>query len=103
MFFHVNAILPGGRRKTIINKTEEQDLTQVVIPFESSGIIEAKWGKRVQSYQVIDLQIYKTPGAWDKRQKQSLESFVGKARNMYSRLAKKAQKALGKKLIAFLL
>ena len=51
----------------IPNKSEDQILSQVVLPFVSKGVITAKWGKKTQSYQVLELRIFQTPSAWDKR------------------------------------
>ena len=44
MYFHAIAVLPGGRRKSIVNKSEEQMLTDFVIPFVKNGVIKARWG-----------------------------------------------------------
>jgi hypothetical protein len=50
MPFHAIAILSGGRQKTIPNRTEDQMLSEVVIPFVANGVITAKWGSNTQSY-----------------------------------------------------
>lgn len=57
MPFHAIASLSGGRQKTIPNRTEEQMLAEVVLPFVSSGVITAKWGATKQSYQVLELRL----------------------------------------------
>ena len=97
MYYHAIALLSGDRRKTIVNKSEDQMLTEVVIPYVSNGIIEARWGAKTQSYQIIDLRIYKTEKAWDKREGVPLEDYVGSAKNLFGRFKKRAEKALGKK------
>jgi len=89
-------VLPGGRQKTIVNKTEEQIFTEVVLPFVSSGVIEAKWGTKTQSYQVLELRVYKTKDTWFKKGGLALDSFLSKSRNVFAILEKKAQKALGR-------
>lgn len=95
MPFHAIATLSGNRQKTIPNRTEDQLLSQVVIPFISKGVITAKWGKTTQSYQVLELRIYETPSAWDKRLGPLWELIRGKP-NRYRRFEQKAQKLLGK-------
>lgn len=97
MYYHAIAVLPGDRRKSIVNKTEAQMLTDVVLPYVSSGVIEARWGAKAQSYQVIDLRIYKTEKAWDRRDKVPLDSFIGTGRNVFSRFKERAERSLGKK------
>ena len=64
----------GARRKSIVNKTEDQMLSDVVMPFVSDGIIQLKWGSKTQSYQVIDLRVFRTPKSWDKRRASRLKS-----------------------------
>jgi nucleoside 2-deoxyribosyltransferase len=70
--------------------------TEVVLPYVSSGIIEAKWGKKAQSYQVLELRVYKTSESWFKKGGGDLEQFLGKSRNMFSKFEQRAKKALGK-------
>ena len=60
MPYHAIATLSGSRQKIICNKSEEQMLSQVVLPFVSGGVITAKWGKKTQSYQVLELRIFET-------------------------------------------
>jgi hypothetical protein len=96
MMYHIIATLPGGRRKSIPNKTEEQVLTEYVIPYVSTGVIKAKWGKKTNSYQVVHLRIYQTEQPWDKRVGVKLEDFIGdKKRNQFNKFEKKAKSALG--------
>ena len=97
MHYHAIATLPGARRKSIVNKTEDQMLADVVIPFVSDGVIQLRWGAKNQSYQVIDLRVYRTSGSWDKKTGIPLETFTEGCVNLASRLRKKAEKRLGKK------
>ena len=95
MPFHAIAILPGGRQKTIPNKTEEQILSQVVIPFVDGGVVKAKWGAKTQSYQVLELQVYETTKKWDKREG-PLSSLLKRKRNQWKRFETKAQQLLAR-------
>jgi hypothetical protein len=95
MPFHAIAVLSGNRQKTIPNRSEEQLLSEVVIPFVSSGVITAKWGKKTQSYQVLELRIYETPTAWDKRTG-PLSDLTKRKRNQFERFEERAQRLLGK-------
>ena len=40
MYYHAIAILSGDRRKSIVNKSEDRMLTDIVIPFVTSRVIE---------------------------------------------------------------
>jgi len=95
MFYHAIATRPGGRRKSIVNKTEEQMLTEYVIPFVKNGVIKERWGNTTKPYQVLELRIFGTTTTWHKGAGISLDIFIGKARNRYSTFEKRAQKALG--------
>jgi hypothetical protein len=95
MHFHAIAMLPGGRRKSIVNKSEEQMLTDFIIPFVRNGVIKARWGPKTQSYQVLELRIYGTEKAWDKKSGVQIDTFIGTARNRFGQFEKRANKALG--------
>lgn len=95
MPFHAIAVLSGNRQKTIPNKSEDQILSQVVLPFVSKGVISAKWGKKTQSYQVLELRIFETDSSWDKRTG-PLTDLIKHKRNQFPRFKDKAQKLLGK-------
>lgn len=95
MPFHAIAILSGNRQKTIPNRSEDQLLSEVVLPFISKGVITAKWGKTTQSYQVLELRIYETKAPWDKRTGPLSDLTKGKP-NRFSRFEQRAQKLLGK-------
>jgi len=94
MYFHAIAVLPGGRRKSIVNKSEEQMLTDFVIPFIRNGVIKARWGASTQSYQVLELRIYGTEKAWDKKSGVPIDKFIGTAKNRFIQFEKRAQKSL---------
>ena len=96
MFYHTIAVLPGDRKKSIVNKTETQVLTDIIIPYVSIGIISAKWGDKTQSYQVLELRIYKTTEPWNKVAGQKLEAFLSKKPNLFQKFRQRAEKALGK-------
>ncbi len=95
MPFHAIASLSGGRQKTIPNRTEEQMLAEVVLPFVSSGVITAKWGATKQSYQVLELRICKSEAPWDKKKGPLVDLIKGKP-NRYATFEHRAQQLLGK-------
>lgn len=94
-YYHAVAIRSGDLRKCFANKTESQILTDYVIPFTSSGVIRAKWGKKAQSYQVLELRIYRTAQSWDRRAGMSLDQFLKSkgARNIYRGMAERVRDA----------
>lgn len=95
MPFHAILSLSGGRQKTIPNRSEERMLSEVVIPFVNSGVVTSTWGSKRQSYQVLELRIYQTDAAWDKKAG-ALQPLIARKRNLYSRFETKAQDLLGK-------
>lgn len=95
MIYHLIATLPGDRRKTIPNKTESQILTDFVIPYISTGAIKANWGSKTHTYQVVQLRVYATDEAWDKKSGVPLEKFIGKKRNQFNKFEKRAKTSLG--------
>ena len=70
-------------------------LSEVVLPFVSKGTIAMKWGSSTQTYQVLELRVYETTTAWDKRKGPLTDETRGK-RNQYPRFEARAQKLLGK-------
>jgi hypothetical protein len=94
MPFHAIAILSGNRQKTLPNKSEDEMLSQVVIPFVANGVVTANWGAKVQSYQVLELRIYETPAKWDKKAG-PIADLLRYKRNLFPRFYAKAQKLLG--------
>ena len=95
MHYHAIAVLPGGRRKSIVNKTEDQMLAEYVIPYVKNGVIKARWGSRTQSYQVLELRVYGTKKAWVKPSGTPLDKHIGSAKNRFPQFEKRAQKSLG--------
>jgi len=93
--FHAIAILSGGRRKSIVNKSDEQIATECVIPFVQNGIIRARWGSKTQSYQVLELRVFGTKTAWHKPSGIPLDKFIGKARNRFATFERRAKALLG--------
>ncbi len=94
MYYHAIATLPGGRRKSIVNKSEDQMLTEFVIPYERTGVIKARWGVKLQSYQVLELRIFGTEKAWSKLSGTPLDDFLRYARDRYATFKKRAKRAL---------
>lgn len=95
MHYHAIATLPGGRRKSIVNKPDDQILTDYVIPFVRNGVIKARWGAKMQSYQVLELRVVATKKAWNKKSGKPLDKHLGHAINRYSWFEKRALEALG--------
>jgi hypothetical protein len=96
-YYQIQAILSGNRTKTIINKNENSTLTEFVIPFMSNGTIELNWGNSKYTYQVLELRIFKTKNAWDKKGGIKFEVFTNKSRNIYSSFEKKVASILRSK------
>lgn len=93
MPFHAIATLSGDRQKTLPNRSESEMLSEIVIPFVANNVITANWGKKLQSYQVLELRIYSTNDPWDKR-KGSLNDLIKGKKNLYKRFADKADELL---------
>jgi hypothetical protein len=97
MPYQAIATLAGGQTKTFPNRDENQLLADIVIPFVSAGTISATWGKKSKKYQPIELRIYQTLKAWDKK-KGALENEIKSKRNLFSKYEKIARQRLGKKI-----
>ena len=95
MVYHAIAVLSGDRRKTLANRTEDQIFSEVVLPFVANGVITAKWGAKTQTYQVLELRIYRTQKSWHKPSG-PLDDFIKGQKNLFSRFEERAQKVLGK-------
>jgi hypothetical protein len=95
MHYHAIATLSGDRRKTLANRSEEQVFSEVVLPFVANGVITAKWGVKTQTYQVLELRIYRTAKAWHKPSG-PLDEFIKGQKNQFPRFEARAQKVLGK-------
>lgn len=96
MPFQTIAILSGDRQKTIPNRTEAEVLSEIVIPFIANGVITAKWGAKVQSYQVLELRIFETKEPWSKVKGPIAIVLKGK-KNVYKRFGHKAESLLSSK------
>jgi len=95
MHYHALAILSGDRRKTLANRSEEQVFSEVVLPFVANGVITAKWGAKTQTYQVLELRVYRTKKVWHKPSG-PLDDFIKGQKNLFPRFEARAQKVLGK-------
>lgn len=93
MPFQTIASLSGDRQKTIPNRTEAEVLSEIVIPFIANGVITAKWGAKVQSYQVLELRIFETKDAWNKV-KGPIATVIKGRKNVYRRFGEKAEALL---------
>ena len=96
MPYQTIAILSGDRQKTIPNRTDAEVLSEIVIPFIANGVIKVRWGKKLQSYQVLELRIYETREAWNKAKGPIADVIRGK-RNVYKRFGAKAEGLLSSK------
>lgn len=45
-YVHVVATLAGGARKVVLNKSEDEVLSAIVVPFVSNGTLTTRWGSR---------------------------------------------------------
>ena len=93
MKFHAVAKLTGDRQKTLPNKTEEQMFAEVILPFVATGVVTAKWGQKTQSYQVLEMKVFQTSDAWDKKAGALSDHTKGK-KNIFPRLEAKARELL---------
>jgi hypothetical protein len=97
MPFQTIAILSGDRQKTIPNRSESEVLSEIVLPFIATGVIKAKWGQKVQSYQVLELRIYETKTLWNKKSGSVIADFIKGKKNLYGRFESKAESLLSTK------
>ncbi|HKI52475.1 MAG TPA: hypothetical protein VJ987_00005, partial [Anaerolineales bacterium] len=74
--------------------SEDDMLTEIVIPFINDGVIRVKWGKKDQTYQVNELRVFQTAEPWYKKSGVSLDDFLKGKRNVYQKFEKKALKVL---------
>jgi hypothetical protein len=87
------AILPGDRQKTIANRSDSEVLSEIVLPFVANGVITAKWGAKRKSYQVLELRIYETQAAWNKKDGPLSTAIKGK-RNLFAKFQGRAEQLL---------
>jgi nucleoside 2-deoxyribosyltransferase len=97
MPYQTIAILSGDRQKTIPNRSESEVLSEIVLPFIANGVITAKWGQKVQSYQVLELRIYETKDPWNKKSGTVIADVIKGKKNQYTRLSIKAESLLSTK------
>ena len=97
MTFQTIAVLSGDRQKTIPNRSESEVLSEIVLPFITNGVITAKWGNTIQTYQVLELRIYETKALWNKKSGAVITDFIKGRRNQYRRFAAKAESLLSTK------
>jgi hypothetical protein len=88
-------VLSGDRRKTLANYTEDRTLSDVVLPYVAKGVITAKWGAKMQTYQVLELRIYRTTTPWHKPSG-PLDDFIKNKQNLYPKFEARANELLGK-------
>ena len=96
MPFQTIAVLSGDRQKTIPNRTESEVLSEIVLPFIANGVITARWGKKLRSYQVLELRIFETKEVWNKV-KGPIADVIKSKRNIYKRFGDKAEALLSSK------
>jgi hypothetical protein len=92
--FHAIANLSGGKQKTIVNKSEDQLFADVILPFVASGVFSAKWGSKDQSYNALEMRVYQSKEAWDKKSGTSFVDFIKGKKNCFEKLKLKADALL---------
>ena len=97
MTYQTIAILSGDRQKIIPNRSESEVLSEIVLPFIANGVITAKWGQKVQSYQVLELRIYETKVPWNKKSGTVIADVIKGKKNQYGRFSTKAESLLSTK------
>ena len=93
-FFHVLAIRGRNKTKLIYNRTEAQVLSDYVIPYLQTGTIQTKWGGKVQTVPVADLEVYRTSERYDKKRGVPFDRFKRKKRNLFPAFSDKATRGL---------
>ncbi len=94
MKFHAIANLSGGKQKVIVNKSEDQLFADVILPFVASGVFSAKWGSKDQTYNALEVRVFQTREAWDKKSGIALSDFVKGKRNCFEKFKTKAEALL---------
>lgn len=94
-YYHVQAVLPGGSRKTVMNKGEAEVMTGFVVPFVATGTITTNWGKKVQRRQALELNVYKTQKPYNKKEGVAFDKFIKGRKNIFGSLSKRAKTQLG--------
>lgn len=93
MLYHILAILPAGKQKTITNITEDEIL-QHVISFISSGTITDKWGEKNPTYQVYEMRIYSSMDKWNRKSGVRFEEFIKNKKDFFNKFKERAEKLL---------
>jgi hypothetical protein len=99
--YHVVAVLPGGARKTVNNRSQAEVMTGFVVPFVQTSTITTRWGKKTQRRQALELRVYRTTKPFDKKQGVPFEKFIKNKRNIYSTLADRAKSQVGPTIRVF--
>jgi hypothetical protein len=95
-YYHVIAVLPADRQKSLVNRTADEVFSSFILPFQINGTITARWGKKTQTYQVLELRVYQTKDAWYKKGGKTLDQFLKGSRNIYLRFEERAKELLSK-------
>jgi hypothetical protein len=94
-YYHIVAVLPGGRRKTVNNKGEAEVMTGFIVPFLETSTITTKWGSKTKRRQVLELRVYRTQTRFDKKQGVAFDEFITKKKIIYGTLADRAKSQVG--------
>ena len=94
-YYHVVALLPGGERKTVNNKSEAEVITGFVTPFVQTSTITTNWGKKTQRRQALELMIYRTETRYAKRSGTKFDHFVKNKKNRFKEFAHKVSSQTG--------
>jgi hypothetical protein len=97
MLYQAIAHMSAGQTKTFPNLEQHKLLAEIVIPFVSFGSISKNWGKNEKVYQPLELRIYQTPKAWDKK-KGPLENEIKSKKNIFTKFEKMARQLIGKEV-----
>ena len=95
MYYHTVLILPGARQRYLCNLSEDAAHAEVIEPFLNDGVVRYARGGKVTPFQVVDLRIYKTREAWNKKQAR-FEDFIANKNNVSKAVLKKAQARVAK-------
>jgi hypothetical protein len=79
----------------VSNKTEAEVMTGFIVPFLETKTITTKWGKKTQRRQALELRVYKTGKAFDRKEGVQFEQFIKNKKNIYSTLEARAKSQVG--------
>jgi hypothetical protein len=97
VFYHVIALRSRNKTKTINNLSESKILSDYVIPYIQTGAIQTEWGGKKQTFQVADMEIYRTDERYDKKKGVSFDDFRNRRKNIFKEFEGKGKKRLEKK------